>query len=92
MIIQEFYSNMHSFVYSIPRFITSIRGTRIVVAPELISEVLHVPRESHPDYPDCPRLRLCPRTNFCRSFVRHLHLEVIFKTPLARALQKVRGS
>ena len=24
---------------------------------ELSSEVLHVPKESHPDYPGCPRLR-----------------------------------
>ena len=57
VIIQEFYSNMHRFDSSIPCFLTSVRGIRIVVTPELISDVLHVPRVSHPDYPSCPRLR-----------------------------------
>ena len=57
MIIQEFYSNMHGFDYSIPHFIISIRGICIVVTPKLISDVLHVPREFHLDYPGCPYLR-----------------------------------
>ena len=56
VIIQEFSSNMHSFDYSIPRFITFARGTCIVVTPELISDVLHVSKESHPDYPRYPHL------------------------------------
>ena len=33
------------------------RGTRIVVTPDLISEVLHVSRVVHPDYLGCDRLR-----------------------------------
>ena len=57
MIIQQCYSNMHGFDYFIPRFITSVRGTLVVVTPEHISNVLHVLRESHPNYPECPRLR-----------------------------------
>ena len=32
---------------------------------------------------------LCPKMNSCLSFVRHLHLGVIVKTPLNWALQKV---
>ena len=31
VIIQEFYSNMHRFDYSVPHFITRVQGTRIVV-------------------------------------------------------------
>ena len=50
VMIQEFYSNMHNFDSSVPQFVTHVRGTRIVVTPELISEVLHVPRISHLDY------------------------------------------
>ena len=50
VIIQEFYSNMHGFAYSIPLFITYVRGTHIVVTLEHISKVLHVLRELHPDY------------------------------------------
>ena len=58
VIIQEFYSNMHGFDTFIPRFVTQVRGTRIVVTPKLISNVLHVLRVSHLDYPRC----LCLRT------------------------------
>ena len=79
---------MHSFDYSIPRFITFVRSIRVVVTLELIFDVLLVSRVSHPDYPSCPRLK----TSFCLSFVRHLRLGVIVKTPLAWALQKVRDS
>ena len=57
VIIQEFYSNMHSFDTSIPRFVTQVRGTHIVVTPKIIFNVLHVPRVLHPDYPSCPHLR-----------------------------------
>jgi len=48
---------MHSFNTSIPQFVTQVRDTRIVVTPDIISEIQHVPWVSHPDYPACPRLR-----------------------------------
>ena len=57
MIIQEFYSNMHGFDYSVPYFVTRVQGTHIVVTPNLISEVLHVPRVEFANYLDCERLR-----------------------------------
>ena len=57
MIIQEFYSNMHGFDYSVPQFITCVRGTRIVVTPDLISEVLHISRVEFIDYPGCEHLK-----------------------------------
>ena len=44
VIIQEFYSNMHRFDYFIPQFSTHVRGIRMVVTPDIVSEVLHVPR------------------------------------------------
>ena len=44
VIIQEFYSNMHRFDYSIPQFVTRVQGIRMVVTPDIVSEVLHVPR------------------------------------------------
>ena len=58
MIIQEFYSNMHGINTSIPQFAMHIRGTHIIVTPELVFEILHVLRVSHPDYSACPRLRI----------------------------------
>ena len=44
VLIQEFYSNMHGIDSSVSLFHTRIRGTRIVVTPELVSDVLRVPR------------------------------------------------
>ena len=58
MLIQEFYSIIHGIDTSVPQFATTFRGTHIVVTPDLISEVLHVPRVAHPDYPSCERLRI----------------------------------
>ena len=57
MIIQVFYSNMHEFDYFVPHFITHVQGTRIVVTPDLISEVLQVPRVVYPNYPGCDHLK-----------------------------------
>ena len=54
---QEFYSNMHGFDYSVPFFVTHVRGTHIVVTSDIVFEVLHVSRVEHLDYPNCDRLR-----------------------------------
>ena len=48
---------MHKFDISVPHYVTCILGTHIVVTPDIVSEVLHVPRVAHPDYPSCNRLR-----------------------------------
>ena len=48
---------MHGFDYSIPQFTTRIRGIRIVVTLDIVSEVLHVPRVAHLDYPGYVYLR-----------------------------------
>ena len=47
---------MHGLDSSVPLFHTHVRGTRIVVTPELVSDVLCVPRVEYPDYLDCERL------------------------------------
>ena len=56
MFIQEFYLNIHAIDTSIPQFTTVFRGTHIIVTPELISEVLYIPRVVHLDYPSHPHL------------------------------------
>ena len=62
---------MHGFDYSVPHFITHVRGTRIVVTSNLISEVLHVLRVDFADYPDCPHLQTVskdePMSLFCET-------------------------
>ena len=51
VLIQEFYSNMYGFDFSVPLFSTCVQGTRIVVTLQLVADVLHVLRVEHPDYP-----------------------------------------
>ena len=72
VIIQEFYSNMHRFDYSVPHFITRIRGTRIVVTPDLISEVLHVPKVEFADYPGYEHLRTVSKDKLSSYFYETL--------------------
>ena len=92
MIIQEFYSNMHGFDYSIPQFVTCVQGIRMVVTPSIVSEVLHVLKVAHPDYLAVSICRQCPKTNSCLYSMRHHLLGVIVKTPHAQPLLKVRES
>ena len=68
MLIQEFYSNMHGIDHSVPLFFTRIRGTRIPVTPQLVADVLHVPRIEFLDYPSCERLRTVSRDELMSSF------------------------
>ena len=48
---------MHGFDSSISQFSIHVRGIRMVVTLEIFSEVLHVPRVAHLDYPGCVHLR-----------------------------------
>ena len=59
---------MHGLDYSVPHFITRVRGTRIVVTLDLISEVLHVLRVAHPDYPNCDCLRTVSKDELLSFF------------------------
>ena len=68
VLIQEFYSNMHGIFSSVPLFSTHIRGTCIVVTPKLVSDVLHVPRVEHPDYPGCEDLRTVSKDEMMSTF------------------------
>ena len=68
VLIQEFYSNMHGFDYLVPYFVTRVRGTRIVVTPDIVSDVLRVLRLEHPDYPGCDRLRTMSKDELISSF------------------------
>ena len=68
MIIQEFYSNMHGIDTSVPHFFSCVRGTRIVVTLENVSEVLHIPRVAHPDYLGYERLRIVSKVELSSRF------------------------
>ena len=68
MLIQEFYSNMHGIDHSVPLFFTYIRGTHILVTPQLVVDVLRVPRIEFPDYPSCERLRTVSKDELMSAF------------------------
>ena len=68
VLIQEFYSNMHGIDHSVPLFFTRVRGTCIPITPQLVADVLLVPRIEFPDYPSCERLRTMSRDEFMFAF------------------------
>ena len=68
VLIQEFYSNMHGIDHSVPLFFTRVRGTRIPITPQLVADVLRVPRIEFPDYPSCECLRTMSRDGLMSSF------------------------
>ena len=65
---------MHGFNYSIPHFITRVRGTRIVVTLNFISKVLHVLKVEFDDYLGCEHLRTMSKDELSSRF---------YETPLS---------
>ena len=67
---------MHGIDSSVPLFSTRIQGTRIVVTPDLVSDVFHVPKVKHPDYLrirhpnylECERLRIVSKDELISTF------------------------
>ena len=71
MFIQEFYSNIHDIDTFVPQFVSTFRGTRIIVTSDLISEVLHVPKVAHLDYPGCEHFRTVSRDDLmCMKYIQ----------------------
>ena len=59
---------MHGIDHLVPLFFTHVRGTHIPVTPQLVADVLHVPRIKFPDYPSCEHLRTMSRDDLMSSF------------------------
>ena len=59
---------MHGFDFSVPLFSTCIRGTCIVVTPQLVTDVLYVPRVEHPDHLGCECLRTVSKDKMISAF------------------------
>ena len=68
VLIQEFYSNMHGIDRSVSLFFTRIRGTLIPITPQLVMDVLRVPRIEFPDYPSCEHLRTVSKDDLMFAF------------------------
>ena len=59
---------MHGFNTSVSHFITRVRGMRIIVTLDIVSEVTHVPRVAHPNYSSCDRLRAVSKNELSSLF------------------------
>ena len=68
VLIQEFYSNMHGIDHSVPLFFTRVRGMRIPITPQLVADVLWVPRIEFSDYPSCERLQTVSKDKLMAAF------------------------
>ena len=62
---------MHGFDFSVPLFSTRVLGMRIVVTPQLVADVLYVPRVEHPSYPGCERLRTVSKDKMISALCEH---------------------
>ena len=62
---------MHKIDRSVPLFSTRVRGTRSPVTPQLVADVIWVPRIEFPNYPSCERLRIVFRYELMSSFYEH---------------------
>ena len=62
---------MHRIDSLVPLFSTRIRGMRIVIAPQLVADVLHVPRVKYPNYLGCKRLRTVSKDEMMSAFYEH---------------------
>ena len=60
---------MHGIDHSVPLFFTCFRGTRIPITPQLVVDVLWVPRIESPDYPGCERLRTVFKNELMSAFL-----------------------
>ena len=70
VLIQEFYSNMHGIDHSIPHFVTQVRGISIPITPQLVVDVLMVPRIEFLDYTSCEHLRIMSKDELMSAFYK----------------------
>ena len=63
---------MHGIDHSVPLFFTRVRGMRNPITPQLVADVLHVPRIEFPDYPSCECLKTVSKDELMSSFCERL--------------------
>ena len=59
---------MHRIDRFLPHFVTRVRGISIPVTPQLVVDVLMVPRIEFPDYPSYKRLRTVSKDELMSAF------------------------
>ena len=63
---------MHGIDHLVPLFFTRVRGTRILVTPQLVANVLRVPRIEFPDYPSCKCLQTVSKDELMAAFYEQI--------------------
>ena len=71
VLIQEFYSNIHKIDHSVTFFFTCVRGTRIPITPQLVTDVLQVLRIEFLNYPSCEGLQAMSKDELIVAFYEH---------------------
>ena len=61
---------MHRIDRLVPLFFTRVQGTRILITPQLVADVLRVPRIEFPNYPSCEHLRTVSRDELMSAFYK----------------------
>ena len=59
---------MHGIDRLVPLFFTRVRGTCIPITPQLVADVLRVPRIEFPDYPNCKHLWTVSKDELVAAF------------------------
>ena len=59
---------MHGFYFLVPHFFTRIRVTCTTVTPQIVADVLHVPRVEFLNYPSCEHLRTVSKDKLKSAF------------------------
>ena len=59
---------MHGIDHLVLLFFIRVRGTRIPITPQLVADVLRVPRIEFPDYLGCERPRTMSRDELMSAF------------------------
>ena len=59
---------MHGIDHFVPHFVTHVRGISIPVTPQLVTDVLRVPRIEFPNYPSCEHLRTVSKDELVSAF------------------------
>ena len=59
---------MHEIDRSVTLFFTRVRGMRILVTPQLVTDVLRVPRIDFSEYPSCECLQTVSKDELMAAF------------------------
>ena len=79
---------MHGINYSVPHFVTQVRGISILVTPHLVPNVLRVPRIEFPNYPSYECLRTVSKDELMSVFCERSSVWGVYQFTYCSAFAK----